>query len=100
MKIDKTKPPQSEEAEKCSVVYVSTFPPRVCGIATFTEDLTHAMDEMLAPAVTSRIVAMNRSGVVSYHYPRKVILQINQDNQEEYIETALRINQMDEVHLV
>jgi glycosyltransferase involved in cell wall biosynthesis len=92
--------PRLGATDRLSIVYVSTFPPRACGIATFTEDLTHAMDEMLVPAVTSRIVAMNRSGVVSYHYPRKVILQINQDNQEEYIETALRINQMDEVHLV
>ena len=100
MKLDKTRLPRLGETDKLSVVYVSTFPPRVCGIATFTEDLTHAMDEMLAPAVTSRIVAMNRSGVVSYRYPRKVIFQINQDNQEEHIETALRINQMDEVHLV
>ncbi len=100
MELGKTRLPRLEATDKLSVVYVSTFPPRVCGIATFTEDLTHAMDEMLAPAVTSRIAAMNYSGVLSYHYPRKVILQINQDNQEEYIETALRINQMDEVCMV
>ncbi len=100
MKLDKTKKPHLRATDKLSIVYVSTFPPRVCGIATFTEDLTHAMDEMLAPAVTSRIVAMNRNDVVRHEYSRKVILQINQDNQEEYTETALRINQMDEVRLV
>ena len=100
MKPDKVKPSRSGVADKLSVAYLATFPPRQCGIATFTEDLTHAMDEMLAPLVNSRIVAMNRSGVVRHRYSRKVILQINQDNQEEYIETALRINQMDEVRLV
>ncbi len=100
MKLDKIKPPRLGAANKLSVVYLSTFPPRMCGIATFTEDLTHAMDEMLAPAVTSRIAAMNSSDVLGYRYPRKVIFQINQDNQEEYAETALRINQMDEVCLV
>lgn len=52
MKLDKTSLPRLGETDKLSVVYVSTFPPRVCGIATFTEDLTHAMDEVLAPAVT------------------------------------------------
>ena len=92
--------PRSGATDKLSVVYLATFPPRVCGIATFTEDLTDAMDEMLAPMVTSRIAAMNASNVLSYHYPRKVIFQINQDNQEEYPETAQRINQMDEVRLV
>ncbi len=100
MKPDKTRLTRSGSTDKLSVVYVSTFPPRVCGIATFTEDLALAMDEMLAPTITSRIVAMNRSGVVSYRYPRRVIFQINQDNPEEYTETAQRINQMDEVRLV
>jgi len=100
MEMDKKRLPRLEATDKLSVVYVSTFPPRVCGIATFTEDLTHAMDEALAPAVTSNILAMNLNDVLGYRYPRKVIFQVNQENQEEYIETALRINQMDEVHLV
>ena len=83
-----------------AIIYVSTFPPRRCGIATFTEDLTHAMDEMLAPTVRSRITAMNPNDVLSYRYPRKVVFQINQDRQEEYIATAQRINELSEVQLV
>ncbi|MFC1987062.1 glycosyltransferase [Chloroflexota bacterium] len=90
----------SEVTGELSVVYISTFPPRECGIATFTQDLTRAMDGMLAPMVKSKIVAMNTKGVVSYRYPRKVILQINQDNQEEYIQAAQAINQMDGVQMV
>ncbi len=82
------------------VVYVSTFPPRKCGIATFTEDLVNAMDEMLAPMVQSKVTAMNPSHVHSYKYPRKVLFQIHQDNQQEYIEIAQQINRMDSVHLV
>jgi len=100
MKLKKTGPSGLGQTKGLSVVHVSTFPPRRCGIATFTEDLTHAMDEMLAPTVKSRIVAMNPTKVVSYRYPQKVIFQINQDNQEEYIEVAQRINKMDEVSLV
>jgi len=99
-KQEKSKLHRSSEIGELSIVYVSTFPPRKCGIATFTNDLTHAIDEMLEPAVKSKIVAMNPNGVVSYRYPREVIFQINQDNQEEYIVTAQRINHMDEVRLV
>lgn len=91
---------QPGPAEKLSVIYVSTFPPRKCGIATFTEDLTRAMDEMLAPAVTSRICAMNRSDVLSYRYPQRVVLQINQDNEEGYISAAQTINSINELRLV
>ena len=99
-KLNKTGVPRLATTNNLSVVYVSTFPPRVCGIATFTGDLTHAMDEMLAPAVTSRIFAMNPNHVLSYRYPRKVAFQIDQNNPEEYIEAAQRINQMDEIQMV
>jgi len=100
MELDKKRLPRLSLSEAISVVYVSTFPPRKCGIATFTEDLTHAMDEVLTPMVTSRIAAMNPNDVVSYRYPRKVAFQINQGNQEKYVATAKRINQMDDVRLV
>ena len=98
--ITKNKSLSQVKADKLSVVYVSTFPPQQCGIATFTEDITNAMDEMLAPLIKSKIVAMPPSHVLVYRYPRKVILQISQDDQEEYIQAAQRINQMDEVQLV
>jgi len=98
--ITKNKSLSQEKADKLSVVYVSTFPPRQCGIATFTQDITNAMDEMLAPLIKSKIVAMNPSHVLIHRYPRKVILQISQDDKEEYIQAAQRINQMDEVQLV
>jgi glycosyltransferase involved in cell wall biosynthesis len=89
-----------KRTDKLYIVYVSTFPPRKCGIATFTEDLVRAMGEMLAPMVKSKIVAMNPHGVLSYNYPRKVIFWINQDNQQEYIDIANRINHMEQVQLV
>lgn len=100
-KLNKTGLPRLGASGRLCIVYVSTFPPRKCGIATFTKDLTHAMDAMLAPGVTSRISAMNPGGgVASFRYPRKVIFQINQANPEEYVATAQRINQLDGVQLV
>ncbi|MFC1947647.1 glycosyltransferase [Chloroflexota bacterium] len=89
------------ESEETSIIYVSTFPPRICGIATFTQDLTSAMDAILAPVVTSKITAMNPgSGVVRYRYPRKVILQINEYNLEDYVSAAKIINKLEQVKIV
>ncbi|MFC1944307.1 glycosyltransferase [Chloroflexota bacterium] len=82
------------------IVYISTFPPRKCGIATFTEDLTHSLDEMFAPTIKSKVVAMNPDEVVRYNYPRRVISQITQTRQQEYIEVAEQINRLDEVQMV
>lgn len=50
-----------------SILYVSTFPPRECGIATFAQDLTNAIDRELAPTLKSKILAMNPSGVALYN---------------------------------
>jgi len=86
--------------ETFKIIYLSTFPPRECGIATFTADLTAAMDDLLEPAIESRVAAVNIDDISRYHYSKKVIFQINQYSEQEYIETAKAINGMDKVKLV
>jgi len=86
--------------ENTKIVYLSTFPPRECGIATFTADLTAAMDDLLEPAIESRVVAVNIDDISRYRYSKKVIFQINQYSRQEYIETAKNINAIKEVKLV
>ncbi|MFA5090024.1 MAG: glycosyltransferase [Candidatus Omnitrophota bacterium] len=86
--------------EAFKILYLSTFPPRECGIATFTADLTTAMDDLLEPAIESRVVAVNLDDISRYHYSKKVIFQINQYSKREYIKTAKDINAMVEVKLV
>jgi glycosyltransferase involved in cell wall biosynthesis len=72
------------------VVYVSSYPPRECGIATFTEDLIEAIDEynMLAPGV---VVAVNDTGA-TYDYDKRVRFQIERDFIESYLDAASWIN--------
>jgi len=82
------------------IVYLSTFPPRQCGIATFTADLTNAIDQMFALLVKSKIVAMNLTEVSHFPYPEKVILQISQPRAEDYVNAANKLNQLKEVKLV
>ena len=77
-----------ERHPELSILYVATFPPRKCGIATFTQEVVHAMDEMLAPAITSKVLALNPNDISSYQYPRKVIFQLNQDDDQEYVKIA------------
>jgi len=82
------------------IVCLATFPPRQCGIATFTADLTNAIDQMFGPSVKSKIVAMNLTEVSHFPYPDKVILQINQPRREDYVNAANKLNQLKEVKLV
>ncbi len=82
------------------IIYLSTFPPRECGIATFTADLTGAMDDLLESAVESRIAAVNIDDISRYRYQKKVVFQIDQFSEKEYIRTAEAINVMADVKLV
>lgn len=82
------------------ILYVSTFPPRECGIATFTKDLTTAMDKKFNPAIKSKIMAMNKNSINIYNYPEEVTSQINDENVQEYISAAKKINENDAIKLV
>lgn len=82
------------------IVYVSTFPPRECGIATFTQDLINNLDQLYSPSIESKVVAMNAQAIGEYHYPRKVIFQINQSELNEYIKVARQINRISKIKLV
>ncbi|MDD5071864.1 MAG: glycosyltransferase [Patescibacteria group bacterium] len=81
-------------------LYVGTFPPRECGIATFTQDLTNAIDRGFNPDLKSRILAINSSATAIYNYPGKVIMQISQDEMEDYLLRAKEINKSRNIKLV
>ena len=50
---------QTDE-EKPLILYMSTFPPRKCGLATFTYDLSTAVNKVYNGKVGYKILAMNR----------------------------------------
>jgi len=87
------------EKQPC-VLYMGTFPPRECGIATFTKDLTDAIDDKFFPTIRSKILALNRNGVNIYNYPKKVMFQMTDDNIDGYIETAKKINKINAIKLI
>ncbi len=75
--------------EKPVVAYLSTYPPRECGIATFTQDLVDSIikQQSLSPPF---IVAINEKG--GYHdYPVDVKLQVERENRESFESVAHQI---------
>ena len=72
------------------VAYMSSYPPRECGIATFTEDLVDAINRQMAlsPPV---IIALNDRGGY-YDYPMEVKLQVDRDELDSFQSTAEVVN--------
>ncbi|MCD6156635.1 MAG: glycosyl transferase family 1, partial [Candidatus Atribacteria bacterium] len=72
------------------IVYLSTYPPTECGIATFTQDLTWAVAEHTATA-PSIISVLQGNG--NFSNPQEVELTINKNRLKDYIKAALFANQ-------
>jgi glycosyltransferase involved in cell wall biosynthesis len=86
--------------EKPIVLFVGTYPPRECGIATFTQDLSKAFEKEYSNKFCSKILAMNNNGTNIYNYPKEVIYQISDSDIAEYIEVAKKINRNKSIKLV
>jgi glycosyltransferase involved in cell wall biosynthesis len=82
------------------ILYMSTFPPRECGMATFTKDLATVMDRKFDHKIKSKILAMNKNTINIYNYPDDVIFQIDDENVQEYIDVAKKINETKAIKLV
>jgi len=82
------------------VLYVSSYPPRECGIATFTKDLTSTMDKKFNPTLKSSVLAINDNGSSIYNYEKDVINQLNESDMEHYIDKAKEINKDESIKLV
>lgn len=83
-----------------NILYFSTYPPRECGIATFTRDLTKAMDKKFNPSLKSEILAVNDNGSSIYNYGKNVGMQLDEEDIEKYVDIAEKINNDDRIKLV
>lgn len=81
------------------IAYISTYPPRECGLATFNQNLIKAVNANLGNqtfAQSSVVVALNQSDDTNeYAYPEEVKFVIRQNLQEDYAEAAQFINKSD-----
>jgi len=71
--------------------FLSSYPPRECGIATFTKDLVNSIEGNKNPGIECKIAAMNEN-LGAYSYGRDVNIQIDQDDQESYLIAAEKLN--------
>lgn len=75
------------------IAYVSSYIPRECGIATFTEDVIKNIDA-LNVFEPSSIIGINDLGS-TYNYGKEVVMQIDAADESTYHQVADRINDSD-----
>ena len=73
------------------IAFVATYPPRQCGIGTFTQSLAHAMKDCCDDNNEIIIITLSDNHE-TYNFPPEVKMTIHQEHQTEYLAAADFIN--------
>jgi len=70
---------QSGSGSYKQIAYLSSYPPRECGIATFTKDLIDTIEELYG--FNPSVLAINQKGAI-YNYEDRVKIEIKREYKE------------------
>lgn len=80
----------NQQQESLNVIYVSSYIPRKCGIATYTKDLTNAIN-LLNSRSLAEILVVDRP-MESAEYPWEAKFKMTEGNLGEYLNAAEYVN--------
>jgi Glycosyltransferase len=95
--IQKLNPPKVKQLAE--ILFITSYPPRKCGIATYSQDLIAALNNKFSNSLSIRICALE-SGNASYRYPSEVKLTLDTSNAEAFGQTAKVINKDRHIKIV
>jgi glycosyltransferase involved in cell wall biosynthesis len=72
------------------VLFLGSYPPRECGIATFTKDVVDSYDR--AFGFRSQVVAIDEPGGDARRYPSEVVARLGEQDRYSYLQAADFIN--------
>src|ERR1044072_3980261 len=84
---------------RSKILFISTFPPVKCGIASFTQDLIHAIAPKLKGNIAVNVCALDKN-VNATPYKSPVSMTMNGHKLDSCIETANKINEDNTIDLV
>jgi len=71
-------------------LFLGSFPPRECGIATFTKDVVDSFEAVYG--IRSQVIAIDEPGGEGRVYDARVLTRIVQDDRASYIHAAAAAN--------
>jgi glycosyltransferase involved in cell wall biosynthesis len=73
------------------MLFLGSYPPRECGIATFTKDVVDSYDQRFG--ARSEIVAIEEPGAPQREYPETVVANLTQNDRDSYRAVAEFVNE-------
>ena len=81
------------------ILLITSYPPRVCGIATYSHDLIMALNKKFSKSFSITVCALE-SGESNYPYPEEVKYVLNTSLAAGYEKLALLINKDNRIKIV
>lgn len=81
------------KTQDLKILYLSSFPPRKCGIATFCDNFIKAIHNIGSYYIDQRVIAVNEMMAPKRNYPPTVKYQLDQEEFESYDKAALYVNE-------
>jgi glycosyltransferase involved in cell wall biosynthesis len=90
---------QKKETVLPEILFITTFPPRECGIATYSQDLIFALNNKFEKSFNIKICALENE-TEKHNYSNDVAYKLETDNPISYVELAKKINQNSKIQIV
>ena len=88
-----------ETIDRAEILFITSFPPRVCGIATYSQDLIKALNNKFSNTLSIKVCALE-SGDENFQYTNEVKYVLKTSFADKYGKLALKINKDDQIRIV
>ena len=85
--------------ELAEILFITSYPPRECGIATYSQDLIKSLKNKFSNSLSLKVCALE-TGDATYMYPEEVKYVLNTSSDDEYKQLALKINADESIKIV
>ncbi len=83
--------PQKGQRVLPEILFITSYPPRECGIATYSQDLMLAMQERFSNSFSLKVCALKADGI-AYRYPEEVKYVLDSSDLPAYENLAAKLN--------
>jgi glycosyltransferase involved in cell wall biosynthesis len=97
--INTLQPQKIKAKEPVEILFLTSYPPRECGIATYSDDLINALNNKFSNSFSITVCALE-SGKSNFDYPDKVKFVLDTTLVPEYRKLAFKINNDKHIKIV
>ena len=97
--INSQKPIIEKPKNLAEVLFITSYPPRECGIATYSQDLIKSLNNKFSNSLSMKVCALEPADV-NYSYPAEVKYTLNTSLAGSYKKMATTINKDENIKIV